>query len=78
MSDTANPLAKFDPAEVAEAVGATDRSVRRWRSGSNVPAGAHLGRLLSFLNRPENLKKLGRRKPVTFEELFGADLARTA
>jgi len=47
-------------------------------TGKRQPTAPVVGRLLSFLNRPENLKKLGRRKPVTFEELFGAGLRRSA
>lgn len=30
---------------------------------------------LSILNRPENLRKLGRRKPLSFEEVFGSRAA---
>lgn len=63
-------LATFTPEEIATATGATGRSARRWRAGRNIPTGANLDRLLSFLNRPENLKKLGRRKPVSFGDLF--------
>lgn len=39
-------------------------------SGKRQPTVPVIGRVLSFLNRPENLRKLGRRKPLTFEELF--------
>ena len=72
MSDTlASLLVKFPRAEVALAIGATERTVRRWAAGANVPTGDHLVRILSFLNGPERLRKLGRRKPLTFEEVFG-------
>lgn len=39
-------------------------------SGKRQPTAPVIGRVLSFLNRPENLRKLKRRRPVTFEELF--------
>lgn len=40
-------------------------------SGKRQPTVPVVGRVLSFLKRPENLKKLRRRRPLTFEEVFG-------
>lgn len=68
-------LRKFPRAEVAAAVGASERTVRRWANGSHDPQSAHLAGIVSFLNRPENLRKLGRRKPLSFEEVFGSKAA---
>ncbi len=65
-----NLLSQFPRESVAGALGASERTVRRWVAGSNSPTGENLGRLIAFLNRPENLRKLGRRKPLTFEEVF--------
>jgi transcriptional regulator with XRE-family HTH domain len=71
MSDMlSNLLVRFPRPEVAAALGASERTVRRWAAGTNTPTGSHLARILSFLNRPEHLKKLGRRKPLTLEEIF--------
>ncbi len=61
--------------DLAEAVGVRPETVSRWLAGKNDPWGAHAGRVLSFLNRPENLRKLGRRKPLSFEEVFGSKAA---
>lgn len=58
--------------DLAEAVGVRPETVSRWLAGKNDPWGAHAGRVLSFLNRPENLRKLGRRKPLSFEDVFGS------
>jgi transcriptional regulator with XRE-family HTH domain len=44
-------------------------------SGKRQPTVPVIGRVLSFLNRPENLRKLGRRKPLSFEEVFGSKAA---
>jgi transcriptional regulator with XRE-family HTH domain len=41
-------------------------------SGKRQPTVPMVGRVLTFLNRPEHLRKLGRRKRLTFEEVFGA------
>ena len=66
-----NLLRKFPRAEVAAAIGASERTVRRWANGSHSPQSCHLAAIVLFLNRPENLRKLGRRKPLTFEDVFG-------
>lgn len=66
------PLA-MKKADIAAAVSARPETLSRWLSGKHVPSGRSSRRLLTFLNRPENLKRLGRRKPVTFEELFTAE-----
>lgn len=58
--------------EVAEAVGARPETLSRWLSGTNAPTSEHASALLDFLNRPQHLKKLGRKKPFTFPELFEA------
>lgn len=44
-------------------------------SGKRQPTVPVVGRVLSFLNRPENLRKLGRRKPLSFEDVFGSKAA---
>lgn len=64
-------LSQFPKGDVATATGASERTVRRWAAGSHEPTGTHLVRILSFLNRPENLKRLGRRRRLSFEEVFG-------
>lgn len=58
--------------ELAAELGVTRETVSRWINGHHEMPAPQASRLLSFLNRPENLKKLNRRKPVTFEELFGS------
>lgn len=68
------PLGIQKQAFAAE-IGARPETVSRWFSGKNVPSGKNFGRILSFLNRPENLRKLGRRKPLSFEEVFGSKAA---
>lgn len=59
----------------AAAVGARPETLSRWLSGENVPSGENLFRILRLLNAPENLRRLGRRKPVAFEELFPSKAA---
>lgn len=63
-------LAQFPRSTVASGLGATERTVRRWIAGSNSPSATALPRITRFLNQPENLKRLGRRKPVTVDELL--------
>jgi hypothetical protein len=43
--------------------------------GRRQPTVTVAGAFLDYLNHPENLKRLGRRRPVTFEELFGSKAA---
>ena len=64
-------LRQFPRGEVAEAVGASERTVRRWEKGSHAPQTNHLLAIVSFLNRPEHLKRLGRRPPLTLADLVG-------
>jgi transcriptional regulator with XRE-family HTH domain len=58
--------------ELAKAVGARPETVSRWVRGHQIPAGETIGLLLLFVNRPSTLRKLGRRRPLTFGELFGS------
>lgn len=58
--------------ELAEGIGVARETVTRWVAGKHSPASDQAASILRFLNRPENLRRLGRRRPVTFEELFAA------
>jgi transcriptional regulator with XRE-family HTH domain len=62
-------------AEVARAAGISRGHLHRVLTGRSDPTSTVVGGLLSFLNNPENLRKLGRRKPLSFEEVFGAEAA---
>lgn len=62
-------LRQFPRGEVAEAVGASERTVRRWAAGSHAPQAGHLLAIVAFLNRPEHLKRLGRRRRLTLDDL---------
>lgn len=62
-------------AEVADEVGISRGHLHRVLAGQSDPTAAVVGGFLSFLNRPENLRKLGRRKPLSFEEVFGREAA---
>ena len=62
-------------AEVAKAVGISRGHLHRVLAGQSDPTAAVVGGFLSFFNRPENLRKLGRRKPLSFEEVFGREAA---
>lgn len=57
--------------DLARALGARPETVSRWVRGHQVPDGESVGLLLLFINRPSTLKKLRRRRPLTFGELFG-------
>lgn len=61
--------------EVAKEVGIHRSHLYRIEHGLREPTAPVISSLLSFLNRPENLRKLGRRKPLSFEEVFGAKAA---
>ncbi len=54
--------------EIAEAIGAPAETVNRWFNGRHFPSGRHLPALLSFLNQPRVLKRLGRTKPIAIDE----------
>lgn len=58
-------------AEAARAMGVSPATASRVFNGERRLALEAAVRLLSFLNRPEHLSRLGRQTPITFEELFG-------
>ena len=56
--------------DLAREVGARPETVSRWVAGRMVPRAETVASLLAVFNRPENLRKLDRRTPVTFADLF--------
>jgi len=74
LGDLIQPLG-IKKQDLAEAVGARRETVSRWLGGKHVPSGENLVSLLRFLNRPEHLKRLGRRRPLTLDDLVGTGKA---
>lgn len=62
-------VARIKQIEIAHAIGAPPETVNRWLKGRHYPSGKHLPALLSFLNQPYLLHRMGRTKPVTADEL---------
>lgn len=73
MVDLTETLKQLGPTqtEIATAVGISRQHLYEISRGNTAPTAPVIARLLSFLNRPENLRTLGRRKPFGFEDLFG-------
>lgn len=65
----------LDRATAAKGIGVSRSTLWRMAEGKLEPTRPVILRTLSFLNRPENLRKLGRRKPLSFEEVFGSKAA---
>ena len=61
--------------EAAKAIGISRQYLWRVLKGKHEPTRPVINSILAFLNQPENLKRLGRRKPVGFEEVFGREVA---
>ncbi len=61
--------------DAAKGIGIARQTLWRIARGKQEPTRPVIVRTLSFLNRPENLRKLGRRKPLSFEEVFGSKAA---
>ena len=78
MIDLNETLQKLEisQGEIAAAVGISRQHMYDLRHRRAEPGARVVGQILSFLNRPEHLRKLGRRKPLTFEEVFAATKAR--
>ncbi len=64
--------------DLAAAIGARPETVSRWLSEKHTPSGDNMVSLLRFLNRPEHLRKLGRRRPLTLDDLVGGETGRAA
>lgn len=76
MDDAADIAATLDALEtpklrMAKEIGISRSYLYDVVSGKRQPTVRVANRFLCFLNRPENLRRLKRRKPVTFEEVFG-------
>lgn len=73
MVDLTETLKQLGPtqAEIADEVGISRQHLYEISRGKTDPSASVVTRLLSFLNRPENLKALGRKKPLGIEDLFG-------
>ncbi|MCC6130778.1 MAG: helix-turn-helix transcriptional regulator [Acidobacteria bacterium] len=56
--------------EVADGIGISRPYLYAVRTGRKSPTARTILRILTFMNRPENLAKLERVEPVRFEELF--------
>jgi DNA-binding XRE family transcriptional regulator len=54
----------------ADQIGISRQYLYALQCGEKDPTSTVIGNILAFLNRPEHLRKLGRRRPVTFEDLF--------
>ena len=57
--------------DAAKGIGIARQTLWRIARGKQEPTRPVIVRTLSFLNRPENLKRLGRKRPLSFEEVFG-------
>lgn len=57
--------------DVAEEIGISRQHLYEIVRRKADPTAPVIARLLSFLNRPENLAAAGRSEPFRFEELFG-------
>lgn len=70
-------LTRIDVSRTAAAreIGISRQYLFSIEKGEQEPTRPVILRTLSFLNRPENLRKLGRRKPLSFEEVFGSKAA---
>lgn len=66
-------LTRIDVSRTAAAreIGISRQYLSSIEKGDQEPTRPVIVRMLSFLNRPENLRKLGRRKPLSFEDVFG-------
>jgi DNA-binding XRE family transcriptional regulator len=64
-----------DRGDAARGIGISRQTLWRMATGKLEPTRPVILRTLSFLNAPENLKRLGRRKPLSFEEVFGGRAA---
>lgn len=73
MVDLAETLKQIETtqSEIAAEVGISRQHLYEIARGKTEPTAPVIARLLGFLNRPENLKATKRRKPFSFEELFG-------
>jgi len=73
MVDLTETLKQLGPtqSEIAAEVGISRQHLYEISRGKTDPTAPVIARLLAFLNRPENLKAIGRRKPLGFEDLFG-------
>ena len=63
-------LAGISQADAARAMDVSPATASRVFNGERKLGLEPAARLLSFLNRPEHLARLGRTAPITFEELF--------
>lgn len=63
---------------IAAAVGVSRQHLYEIERGKVEPGSRVIARLLSFLNRPEHLRKLGRRRPLTLDDLVGGETGRAA
>lgn len=61
--------------DLADATGLSEAEISRTLSGARDLKVRRAKEILSFLNRPEHLSRLGRQTPITFEELFGQEAA---
>ena len=70
-------LTRIDVSRTAAAreIGISRQYLSSLERGAQEPTRTVIVSVLSFLNRPENLRKLGRRKPLSFEEVFGREAA---
>lgn len=76
MDDIASTLDALDTPKLrmAKEIGISRSYFYDVVSGKRQPTVRVASRFLSFLNRPDNLKRLKRRRPVTFEEVFGSGI----
>lgn len=66
-------LTKIDVSrtDAAREIGISRQYLFSVEKGEQEPTRPVILGILSFLNRPENLKRLGRKRPLSFEEVFG-------
>ena len=60
----------LEKGDAAEGMGISRQTLWRISEGKLEPTRPTIVGILTFLNRPEHLERLGRTQPITFEELF--------
>lgn len=61
--------------DAAKGIGIARQTLWRIKEGRQEPTRPVILRTLAFLNRPEHLRKLGRKRPLSFEDVFGREAA---